>query len=42
MIMVLTIFVSEESPTVFERVLSETMLQTDRGAGYPERGFLNA
>lgn len=33
MTVVLTIIVSEDVPTVFERGLSEIMLQTGQGAG---------
>jgi hypothetical protein len=36
MIMVLTIFVSEEPPTLVEHVLSEIMLQTGQSVGCPK------
>ena len=42
MMAVLSISVGQERPTTFERGLSETMLQTGRGAGWPKREFPNA
>jgi len=36
MMMVLTLFVSEEPPTLVEHVLSETMSQTGQSVGRPK------